>query len=206
MTAALGTLNAKNLPGKFYEIGKNATMGFANGLADSEAAQKVMRNAEEIAKAAAAKMAEALDEASPSKVTKQIGRYASEGLAIGISDGASNVYKAAQSVAEEGIAGLNDMGRLQDVLNNELDLNPVITPMLDLSILRSQIGELNALMAGNTTMLNGQNGGTFTANPEPTSINFTQNNYSPKELSRYDIYRNTKNQISMMKGVMRANA
>ena len=202
VTAALGTLNSKNLPSKFYEIGKNATMGFANGIADSEAAKKVMRNAEEIAQAAAKKMKEALDEASPSKVTKQIGRYASEGLAIGISDGASNVYKAAQSVAEEGIAGLNDMGRLQDVLNNELDLNPVITPMLDLSILRSQIGELNALMAGKTTMLNGQNGGQFTANPEPTSINFTQNNYSPKELSRYDIYRQTKNQISMMKGVM----
>ena len=206
VTSALGTLNAKNLPSKFYDIGKNVTLGFANGLADTEAAKKVQRNAEEIAQKAIETMKNATKESSPSKLTRQIGFFVSEGLAIGIADGARNVEKAAQTVAEDGIDAINDMGRLQDVLNNELDLNPVITPMLDLSVLRSQIGELNALMAGNTTMLNGQNGGQFTAKPEPTSINFTQNNYSPKELSRYDIYRNTKNQISMMKGVMRANA
>lgn len=32
--------------------------------------------------------------------------------------------------------------------------------------------------------------------------NFTQNNYSPKALSRYDIYRDTRNQISRLKGVV----
>ena len=206
VTSALGTLNSKNLPSKFYEIGKNATLGFANGLADTEAARKVQEEAQKIADAAIKTMKEATKESSPSKLTRQIGFYVSEGLAIGIADGARNVEKAAQTVAEDSIDVLNGMGRIQEVLNNEMDLNPVITPMLDLSILRSQIGELNSLMSGNATMIPGQNGGTFSANPEPTSINFTQNNYSPKELSRYDIYRNTKNQISMMKGVMRANA
>lgn len=34
----------------------------------------------------------------------------------------------------------------------------------------------------------------------PTVINYTQNNNSPKALSRYDIYRDTKNQLSMLKG------
>ena len=54
---------------------------------------------------------------------------------------------------------------------------------------------------------NGQNRGTFSGNPnQGTQISFTQNNYSPKELSRIDIYRNTKNQLNMMKGVVKANA
>lgn len=39
----------------------------------------------------------------------------------------------------------------------------------------------------------------------PTSgnnYNFTQNNYSPKALSRIDIYRQTKNQFSALKGLV----
>ena len=38
-------------------------------------------------------------------------------------------------------------------------------------------------------------------NKEP-NIQFVQNNYSPKALSRFDIYRQTKNQLSMLKGLM----
>ena len=202
-SAALSKLNSMNLPTRFYEYGKNATMGFANGIADSEAAKKVMDNAQKIAEEAAKKMKEGLKESSPSKVTRQIGVYASEGLAIGIEDGASNVYKAAQSVTEGAIDAMSENGRIQDILNEGIDLNPVITPMLDLSILQAQMADLNAMFGARDAYLAAQNGGKFSANPDqPQQINFTQNNYSPKELSRYDIYRNTKNQISMMKGVI----
>lgn len=34
------------------------------------------------------------------------------------------------------------------------------------------------------------------------NYNFTQNNYSPKALSRIDIYRQTKNQFSALKGLV----
>ena len=48
-----------------------------------------------------------------------------------------------------------------------------------------------------------QNGGLSSAKPEPANINysFTQNNNSPKALSRYEIYRQTKNLINAAKGV-----
>ena len=48
-----------------------------------------------------------------------------------------------------------------------------------------------------------QNGGLSSAKPEPVNINysFTQNNNSPKALSRYEIYRQTKNLINAAKGV-----
>ncbi len=35
------------------------------------------------------------------------------------------------------------------------------------------------------------------------TFNFTQNNYSPKELSRIDIYRRTKNQFSQFERAVR---
>ena len=34
------------------------------------------------------------------------------------------------------------------------------------------------------------------------NINFEQNNYSPTELSRLDIYRQTRNQLAMLKGMV----
>ena len=201
----VGWLSDENFTNKFYEVGKNATIGFANGLADSEAANKVLEEAEKIAKAAAEKMASALGEESPSKVTKKIGAYASEGLAIGIKDAAGTVYTAAGEVADGLVDGMTENGRLQDILNDGIDLNPVITPMLDLSILQAQMADLNAMFGARAMSLGGQNGGTFSTETPTQEINFTQNNYSPKALSRIDIYRQTKNQISMMKGAM-ANA
>lgn len=188
---------------KLYEIGRNATYGLANGLEDSEAVKVLFSRADNIANQVAERMRRALKEESPSRVTRQIGAYATEGLAIGLMDAANNAYMAAKKVADGTVEGLSDTGRIQDVLDSELDLNPIITPMLDLSVMRAQLESINSMFNNPAYGISGQNGGQFTANPDATpQINFTQNNYSPKELSRYDIYRNTKNQISMMKGVI----
>ena len=51
-------------------------------------------------------------------------------------------------------------------------------------------GDINSANADSATNQNGP------------SFSFTQNNYSPKALSQIDIYRQTKNQFSAMKGVL----
>ena len=197
-------IDSYDLPGKFFDIGVNAAQGLADGI--NAGAGAAIAAAQALADQVKAILKSAFDEHSPSKVTRKIGLYVSEGLALGIKDGAQSVYDAANSLAQSGIDGSNDgMGRLQDVLNSGIDLNPIITPMLDLSLIRSQVDELSTMMSDPTYGLSGQNGGQFTANPETQQINFTQNNYSPKALSRMEIYRQTKNQLSMMKGVV-ANA
>lgn len=200
-------LNAENLTSDFYNTGKNATLGFANGIADSEAASKVTAEAKKIADEAVKTMKDALKEKSPSRITEQIGLFASKGLAIGIADGARNVYNAAKSVAEGTANTFDTYGtRIQDLIDASLDFNPVITPLLDLSLVRQQLSELDAMFTSRAESMGiGQNGGQFTGNPTQ-QINFTQNNYSPKALSRYEIYRDTKNQLNMMKGVVKANA
>ena len=40
--------------------------------------------------------------------------------------------------------------------------------------------------------------------PAGNTYQFTQNNYSPKALSRIEIYRQTKNQFSTLKGLVEA--
>lgn len=195
-------IDEEGIPDKAYEVGMNLSLGLAQGITDY--AEAAIAAASSMMEQIIAIMEEIPDEQSPSKITRQIGRYISEGLAIGITDAAGNVYQAANEVSQAGLRGIEDnTTRIQDLLGGTIDLNPVITPMLDLSLLRQQVAELNSLMSGYTYGLDdaGQNGG----NTPAQQINFTQNNYSPKALSRVEIYRQTKNQVSMMKGVI-ANA
>lgn len=190
---------------KTYEIGKNAVMGLANGLGDSEAASKVRSNAESIAKEAYETMQSALKERSPSKITTQIGKYASLGLANGITDGSRDVAKASTNVADMAVAGLqNAVDKINDFIS--LNINPIITPILDLSYMQEQMSAINSSF-GTREVGAGQiqNGDGSTATTS-TGVTYVQNNYSPKELSRIDIYRNTRNQLSMIGKVVRANA
>ena len=195
------TLDEANLPQHFYDVGVSACEGMAEGIRDGIG--EAVAAATELCTAVTTAMTskQGLDVNSPSKVVRKIGNCVGEGMVLGILDGAENVYNAALTVGNMGTDGMNtSMGRIQEVLNSGLDFNPLITPMLDLSYIRSQVDELNGLFADRTYGIDAeaQNGG----KAQTQQINFTQNNYSPKALSRIDIYRQTKNQISMMKGVM----
>ena len=72
--------------------------------------------------------------------------------------------------------------------------------MLDLSYIKQQMSELDYLMNDPEYGI-GQNGGEALAG-KTQQISFTQNNYSPKSLTRYEIYRQTQNQISQLKGAL----
>ena len=52
----------------------------------------------------------------------------------------------------------------------------------------------------------GVNGGSNSANQNVgVTYSFTQNNYSPKALSKTEVYRQTKNQFSMAKEAIKAH-
>ncbi len=96
------------------------------------------------------------------------------------------------------------------MINGEVELNPTIRPVLDLTDVESKSRRLNTILSREqaysvNTMMKAndvselQNGG----NGEKSGNNysFIQNNYSPKALSKADIYRATKNQFAQIKGV-----
>ena len=187
----------EDMPGYTYNIGMNVALGLKQGIEDyaEEAVSAARRMAEEVM----AILASIPEIHSPSRVARKLGGFIPKGYALGIEDGAKNVYKAAKSVAKAGIDGMRS-GKIKDLLKSEFDFNPVITPILDLSYIKAQIEELNSLMTIPVDVVS-QNEGNSSKNT-PSQINFTQNNYSPKALSRYELYRQTKNQISQLKGVM----
>ena len=193
------TFDEQDLPGFAYDVGMNIALGLKEGIEDY--AEEAITAASDMVEAVMEIMAEVPQVESPSKVTRSIGGYISQGLALGIEDGASNVYNAAKTVAEGGIDGMQgEMGRLQDLISTGLDFNPIITPMLDLSYIKQQMSELDYLMNDPEYGI-GQNGGEALAG-KTQQISFTQNNYSPKSLTRYEIYRQTQNQISQLKGAL----
>lgn len=141
------------------EEGANLSRGFFNGIASW--GNDIMAKAGEIAAGAAAKMKRALDEHSPSKVTRKIGSFAGQGLYLGIADEQSNVENVAERMANAAIEALSGTGQqIQDNMGNILDMSPTITPVLDMS---------NA----NASVLNGQY--TFGAGFNPLSESFAQN-------------------------------
>lgn len=122
----------------FYTIGQNIALGLANGVASKRDA--VIGKAREIANSAALIMARTLDEHSPSKVTERIGEYATLGLANGIENFAGKVEASSKYVA---MAAVDETSKILsiigDTIDNELEFNPVITPVLDASQLNSSI-------------------------------------------------------------------
>ena len=180
------------------KLGKDIVNGMANGIADkdgtltkaiSKLAQKVINTA---------KSKDNFDEHSPSKKFIEIGEYLNAGLAKGIADSSyaeTAVTKVAHSTIEamrEAIQGANNE------IDGSLDLSPTITPKLDLSLIRSHAGSINRLFdarveANAKLVAENQNEGTNVA----PSTTFIQNNYSPKALSREEIYRQTQNQFAM---------
>lgn len=105
----------------------------------------------------------------------------------------------------------NAISKITDVIEGDIDTQPTIRPVLDLSDVETGTSRLNTLFSrtqamsisagmGHTSGEEIQNGGN--APGSGNTFSFTQNNYSPKPLSRLEIYRQTKNQFSAMKGLV----
>jgi len=98
-SAANATINAMRGPlSNTYSLGIFAMQGFANGM--SGMAGRVMSVAGSIASTAAATISSALKIGSPSRLMKQYGAWAGEGLALGLESANSMVTKASEALAD----------------------------------------------------------------------------------------------------------
>lgn len=211
VSAKLAVNAAKNL----YQAGVDAAEGLVKGL---EARQgKIRRVMENIAREMLQALRKELKIKSPSEAFAEVGRYSMEGMAQGFSNSSSIVTTAMDDIAKDAMSAMRkSMRNLSAVITDELDANPVITPILDLTVVRSQSQELGALTDVNqfkTATSFGQaslislaqtsaQADEVPATAPGTSVVFEQNNYSPDALSEVEIYRQTRNQLSQLKSVL----
>jgi hypothetical protein len=82
--------------------------------------------------------------------------------------------------------------------------DPVITPVLDLSKVQAGVRTINSSFAASraglgASQLGNLQNGEYVGNG---NVIFNQNNYSPKALSRIEIYRDTRNLFAQAKGAL----
>ena len=206
-----GALTAiKNKYYDFYNAGKYLVEGFAEGITANAYLAEARSRA--MAAAAARAAASELKEQSPSKVGYRIGDFFGLGFVNAIGDYESKAYKAGSGMAESAKNGLkNTISKIAGIINSDIDAQPTIRPVLDLSAVETGTSRLNALFSRTRALSINTDMNQLTnekiQNGENTSASgnvyrFTQNNYSPKALSATDIYRQTKNQFSALKGLV----
>lgn len=194
--------------------------GMARGLASgvgtiAAKARDVARNALNAAKSV-------LGISSPSKEFFNIGRWSDEGLANGLDKFSRVVNDSASGVGKGAINSLKmSLSNMSDIVSKDIDMAPTIRPVLDLTDVKKESSKLGLLLAtkpviAQRTYLSARDASTGyqdnreSENVDPTRpddpdrppISFVQNNYSPKALSEAEIYRQTKNQLSVAKGAL----
>lgn len=194
----------------FYNAGKYLVEGFADGITANTYLAEA--RAQAMAAAAARAAERELDEHSPSKVGYRIGDFFGLAFVNAISDYADKSYKAGTNMAAAAKNGLsNAISKIREFVDGEMEVQPTIRPVLDLSEVRSSAGRLTAILSRSQAMkisssMNRETTGEIQNGDGTPSVgnsySFVQNNYSPKALSRIDIYRQTKNQFSALKGLV----
>ena len=188
----------------WVETGKNLVDGLISGI--GQKAQALVDKAKGVVNNAIRAAKNLLGIKSPSRVFMEIGRYVDEGFIIGMESYAGRVADATEDLGRSAINSMsNTVKNISDAINDNIDAQPTIRPVLDLTNVESGAGRLNSMLSRTRAMTISasmnrridseiQNGTASTGN----TYQFTQNNYSPKALSSIEIYRQTKNQFSTL--------
>lgn len=135
----------------FYDAGSYLVSGFANGI--SVNTYRAVAKASAMASAAAAAAKNALKEKSPSRVGYEIGDYFGVGFTNGISDNVSKAGNISADMAENAKIGLsNALSKVSNLLSGDMDFEPTIRPVIDLSDVKSGMGTVNRMFANKKTL------------------------------------------------------
>lgn len=189
-----------------FSVGYDLIAGFEEGKERASLSKRASSMADMVTAAADSAMS-AMDAHSPSRLFMKIGSYIPLGFAAGIRDGEGTVIESAIAMTQ------NVISKVAEAVNSGIDTEPTIRPVLDLSNVEEGTKRINAMFSrdqalsigqsmNRSTISSSQNGETSTTDGGAT-FNFTQNNYSPKALSRVEIYRQTSNQFSAFKRAVR---
>lgn len=170
-----------------------------------------------VVKSAIAKAKNLLDINSPSKVFMAIFKSVPEGAALGVTNNAGILTTAMSVMTEAAITSVGkSLSGMSKIVSDSIDLQPRITPVVDLTQLKAGLSSIpgiagspsikatfstanaasisaaNAAAAANAGLLENKS----------TQLIFNQTNTSPVALDSTTIYRRTKNQISIARGVL----
>ena len=143
--------------GSAESVGSDYVRGFAQGIWNRK--WEVDEAANAVGESVVRRTRNTLQIQSPSKVGAEIGMYWDKGLAIGIYKHSDLIEKASDAVATTPIASMrNALDKLSDIITNDIDTDPVIRPVLDLSNIKAGTREM-------ASMFENQNGAVAAIDP-----------------------------------------
>lgn len=189
--------------------------GMVNGI--GAGVGEIVKAAQNMAKNALNAAKNFLGIRSPSREFFKVGSWSSEGVANGLTSGIPMVQKSAEKVGESALATMRkSLDGMKNAVATNMELNPTIKPVLDLSSVRQGSGLIGGLLTPPTlkvddsyayasTIAKSQRefeesrGGDDDDKPSGTTIIYNQTNNSPKNISEEEIYRQTHNQLSVVR-------
>ncbi len=128
------------------KAGKDAAAGFIEGIKAKFTAVKDA--AVGLGKKALDAIKNVLGINSPAKELIDVGVYSDEGLIIGFKKLAGKVASTAGGVGDSALTSMKSaLSGISAAINGDLDTTPVISPVMDLSNVRSGVGALNGMLA-----------------------------------------------------------
>jgi tape measure domain-containing protein len=203
----------KSASSELYDAAVHSAEGLVKGLKIQQKA--IEKQMDVIASAMVNAIKKKLGIKSPSRVFMEIGDYSARGLIRGLDEMSGSVGKAAASTGTVAVESLKkSMSGFSDLIVGGVELQPTITPVLDLSSVKRTASQIGSVLPSQSMSvdasyakaksISSEKATTMESSTAQTaaiskSVNFTQNNYSPKALSTAEIYRQTNNQISKAK-------
>lgn len=148
---AVSTL--KDFINNFKDAGKNLMNGLKDGI--TAAKDKVVNKVKSIANSAIDTIKKALGIHSPSTVFRKIGVYTIQGMVNGITAMGKMVGRVSERVGNLAINGMNkSIDKVADLLSTDIDAEPTITPVLDLSEIQNGVGKMNSMFNNQSVGVN----------------------------------------------------
>ena len=136
----------------FYNSGSYLVSGFTNGITQNT--YKAAAAASAMANAAERAAKRALGIRSPSRVFYKIGDFTGMGFVNALFTYGSIAANAGRSMADSAIEGVSKgIAKISDIINGDIDTQPTIRPVLDLSGIQNGSSQLDGLFARRTMTL-----------------------------------------------------
>ena len=187
--------------------------GATGGLASK--AQELANAAAEMGRRAIGALKEAINSHSPSKEFYKVGQYMPQGAALGVIKDTPLVEKASANMGYTAMSAFHDAVSKNPVDGVFDDLgDPVIRPVVDMTNVKTGAAAISSLIGGAVDIgptsrlaAKAYNPAVSAANQDQaqgsqTILNYNQQITSPKALSHFEIYRQTQNQLSTIKGAL----
>lgn len=204
------------LPISLEITGEDAGEGLAKGLLAKK--KRIRQASAEVAGAVEDAANQRLEIRSPSRRLTKTGKFAGEGIVVGLLGFIGKIKDAGHKVGDTTFKTVEEsLKYVQDILGSDLDLSPRITPVVDLTNVRSSAASISRALSLNrpiamaTVAAADGIAESFASNRSAyrnisdvprtgDTYNYYQTINSPKPVNRFEIYRQTKTLISRKKG------